>query len=95
MSGEEQSTRVSSDLHKIPDKAVFVGLQDNDGSKLILGQDTDQVLILGSEPRELTVQMLHEDEMVHALDIDHEQMHSESLNRGQEEDVMEVANLSG
>ena len=32
--------------------------------------------------------------MGHALEIDHEQMHSESLNRGLEEGVMEVANLS-
>ena len=36
-----------------------------------------------------------EDEMGHALDINHEQMHSKSINRGQEESVMEVANLSG
>ena len=54
----EQSTRANSDLHKIPDKAVSVGLPDNDGRKLILGQDIDQVLILGSEPWELTVQIL-------------------------------------
>ena len=65
------------------------------GNRLILGQDSDQVLILGSEPRELTAQILHEDKMVHALDIEPKQMHSEGLNCGQEESVMEVANLSG
>ena len=65
--------------HQLTQVATAVISQICSSLKSLFPTDTDQ----------------EEDEMGHALEIDHEQMHSESLNRGQEESVMEKICLKG